>query len=284
MAQDVDQYTGSCLDFLRQDMDKELPIVAFQPDRQETEKTFLPVCSDPKEYLEILRGTREYGRMVQSRFEQALKAWKKISRGNKNYDVEVPTLDLSAEAFEETESFKQLFWNFYEKVLHLSYVEHQYPAEVCRAFEEYREAAKREILIFSAPKDKEEMIEVDRERSKKHDQVAEALVRAGIVKTYFVARVLTRAFLVDRGEDWITSARVADQQRVLRSLTDHLAISNFLTTVESQARAEDFSHESIVSIQGEFVKGHPGASFVEKGRFQAMPKLSVKPQGDQENF
>lgn len=283
MAEGVDNTTNISLKDIREHMNKEAPLGAHQPEDGETEKKFLPVCTDPREYLQILRETGEYRNTVIHRFISAKKAWQKISRGKEDY-IDSPSEEDVKVAFEDGESFKQLFWNFYEDVLHLSYEAKRYSPKLRQIFEEYRLAAKRELLTFNAGKNKEEMIKADRERSEKHDQVAEVLVQEGIAETKYIARILTRAFLVDLGEDWISSARVADQQRVLRNLNDSKSVANFLSMVELQARAERFSPERQSLIQEEYLKKQPKASFVEKGRFQQMPRLSIGAQGDQENL
>lgn len=267
MAEDVDSNTEVTLNVLRELMNERIPPVTFQPESREGEKEFLPVCSDPKEYLQILRGTSEYGRMVDGRFDSALKTWKRAFRGKVDY-FEPPTKDEVRATFEDSESFKQLFWNFCEGVLHLTYDKGQYSSKFCEAFEEYRIAARKELLTFATGKDRDEMTEADRERSKRHDKVAEVLVQDGVVGTKYLARILVRAFLVDLGEDNISSARVADQQRVLRNLaSDRRAVADYLGSVDLQAKAEEFFSERRSIIQEEYLKKHPGSSFVEKKQF-----------------
>lgn len=278
MTEGVDINTAECLSYLR----RRVGPVGFS--ESEAGEKFLPVCCEVKEYLSIFRKSGEYRQMVDSRFKSTQKKYKEISNFG-HYSDTPPTREEVVKAFEEGEPFKQLFWNFNERVLHLAYDPGKHSDKFNRLFDGYRVDAAASIAAVQKG-DRDEIIEKDRIRSESHNEVARQLVEDGIVgNEYLLARILVRAFLVDIGEDYIPSARLSDQLRRMRALPDREAVIRYHGEVSAETKeVKRFSPESIVQIREQFLKEHPQSSFVDGSIFTSPPPDWLKPQGDQENF
>ena len=257
-------------------------------ERVEEEKSleWLPCCDDPKEFLNLLRETLEYQKMTNERSKVVQQKFQAMKEELK--EELPPTREEVAQVFEGQEEFKQLFWDFYQDVLHLGYKKEKYSPDFRKAFNGYRLAVKESFEAVRKGKDQEKMFEKDRLRSLAHNEAARILVDEGIAPTELLARVIVRAFLVDIGCDYIPSARQADQLRILRSLPDRTTLVKFL--MESRRSKETgsvFSLERATGIQEEFFKVHQKEKidFVKRKNFFEEPAdLSgcLPPQGNQE--
>lgn len=278
MAEGVDSNTEECLKYMRGRIESG---VYFSVDAPEGEKQLIPVCCNAKEFLDILRNTSEFGRTVEKRFQNASKKLELI-KGLFPEEIELSKEEV-VKAYEQEESFKQLFWNFSEKALHLAYDPSHYSAEFNHLFGEYRVVAR--FSVEAAQKgDRDEIIEKDRVRSIGHNKAARQLVEDGLTETEYIARILVRAFLVDVGEDYIASARLSDQIRVLRALDSREAKVSYLARVQETGGVEEFSPESIFSIQQEFLQRHPQTAYANRLNYLSARSVNYQHQGDQENF
>lgn len=284
MTEGVDPGTQDILNTMRRRIEERLPVDIKIPN-PEKERAYLSVCCDFGEFLDILRDTQEYKGTIDSRLETAQARYGKLSQHDVLLTKEgLPKRDEIVTAYEGTEAFKQLFWNFYEDVLHLAYNPKSHSSRFNELFEEYRVVAMVSLEAAGRGADKDVIIEKDRQRSGVHDQTAEQLVKDNKAGTKYLARMAVRAFLVDVREDYIVSARLADQLRALRALPDGESRALYFAGAKGSEEAPEFSPETQASVRARFTRSHPGCRFVDKTVFKQPPSKSLKPQGDQENF
>lgn len=256
---------------------------------EEREKPeLLPCCDDPQEYLGFLRATSAYQGVVRERLTRAQGQFQEMPGGVRLGNP--PEYNEVAQVFEEREGFKKLFWDFYESVLHLKYNQERYSFSFRKAFEKYKLAVSESLGAVRNGRDEDTIREKDRLRSVAHNDAAEMLVDNGVVSTEFLARIIIRAFLVDVGCDYISSARLADRLRILRELPDRSALLRFLMSEPSTGGdIPFFSTEQARTLQEEFLRAHPNQAliYVEGKRFLRLPPdfltNCLPPQGDQEN-
>lgn len=281
MPEGVDDNTEECLSYVRNRLAGDLPLVGLS--ESEAGEKSLPVCCEVREYLGIFRGSGEYQQMVDSRFKSTQKRFREMNSFGHNDTP--PTREEVVKVFEEGEPFKQLFWNFNERVLHLAYVPGKHSDKFNQLFEDYRVKAAVSVMA-SQRGDREEIIGKDRIRSESHNRTAQQLVEDGVADTEYLARILVRAFLVDVGEDYVRSARLSDQLRRMRALQDdRQAVIKYHGEVSAETKdVKMFSSESIAQIREQFLKEHPHSSFIDGSIFTSLPSGWLNPQGDQENI
>lgn len=278
MTEGIDDTTKECLKLMRTRIEGRG--IHFQGDYDPSkEKQLIPACCDLREFLFILRSSDEYNRAVESRFQRARE--KAEETKGLFLDESKLTREEVASVYEQEESFKQLFWNFYEDVLHLSYDPNHYSSEFNRFFERYRVVAKLSVKAAQSG-DREEIIERDRIRSEGHNNAARQLVKDEVVETEYLARIPVRAFLVDIGEDYIASARLSDRIRILRALPTREARVRYYSEVGKAEEAEKFSPQSALRMQKKFLQAHPKAVYVDRAVYLTTTG-SISSQGDQEN-
>jgi hypothetical protein len=250
MAEGSDDNSESCLSFLRERLDRELP---FSLRREEEGEVYIPACDDVKKYLELLRSTLEYKKQLE-----------RIKRRAREPIEDREIIEL----FEESEAFKQLFWNFNGQVLHLSYNPDLFSNRFNKGFSDYIVGADESLFADGGGKDIDQMNEKDLERSRLHDEAARLLVAEGVVASNFIARFLLRAFLVDIGKDYISSARLSDRQRILRRVSDSKTVSNIIAEFNEITENPEihFSKERVAILRSGFLKNNQ-FHFVEKGKF-----------------
>ena len=275
MAEGVDPNTEYCLSLIRGKIEPRSGGVLSGKEREEGE-TKIPVCDDPKEFLDLLRGCSRYEEILNLRY-------KEVEARSKEGE-EMPTKEEVQKIFEEQELFKQLFWNFYQNVLHLSYKPENYTPEFREKFEKYKESVA--VSLYAAQKgDADEIKEKDLARSRCHDEAARQLVKDGLVETEFLGRILVRAFLVDEGKDYIDSARQADRIRRMRALDTEESRKRYLQSVEDEIKKYQISFDSqeVSEIRDKFLRKHPHAFWVAAGIYNQVPEVSP-PTTDQENY
>lgn len=237
---------------------------------------FLPSTDDVAVFWESLRLTAEYKEAICRRMEAAKKS---------PYYLRNPVSEVEVvEAFEGTEEFKSMFWDFNEDCLHLAYNPEKLPQEFRAKFEEYKQSVYASLRSIEEGKNIETMRAKDMARSEAHNKVAQVLVSSGLVSTEFLGRMTVRAFLVDSGMDYISSARQADLLRRLRDAQDTKTIARALSDGISSRRVKVFAPERAIAIREKFssfgivrradyLNPKPTSSFVNL----------LPPQGDQEN-
>ena len=281
MAEGVDNNTETCLNFIRGRIERSLPEV--NPFSSETGRVYLPLCLDVKEYFGLLRTSSEYTQTVNEKLANAKMKREELKERAGWIEGEDPTREEIITIYEKDESFKQLFWNFNEEVLHLGYDLNKYSAKFNSLFMKYRVLAKQSVSATIGG-GKEEIISKDRDRSIGHDEAARQLVEDSVIESEYLARIVVRSFLIDIGEDSVKSARLSDRLRTLRTLESDEARIRYYATAEEAGRVPRFSTESRFEIQNDFLQAHPECLFVKKQDFLYDTQAGLRPQGDQENY
>lgn len=213
---------------------------------------FIPSTSSVDIFLDTLRSTTEYQRIISQRYSKAeeiseLSVY--VAGDNLVTEREV------AEAYEETEEFKALFWDFNEDCVHLAYNPASLPIEFNKAFEDYKKSVYESLRSVEEAGGVESIRAKDHNRSGHHNEAARVLVDKGLVASEFVGRIIVRAFLVDIGMDYVKSARLGDLQRRLRDAPDRRSLAKAIETdIHLNRKNKFFSLERAKEIQEEFCR------------------------------
>lgn len=274
MADGVDVNTESCLNMIRERLKNNLPASIAGSRENEQGERFIPVCCDSREYLEILRGTKEYGEIIDQRFQFAIRTFEKTPRFRDSLpDFPPPTREEVIEVYEsDSPLFKELFWNFYQEVLHLSFAKERYSKRFNEAFSEYQSKIFSSRSVANSG-DVEDTSNKDFIVSQAHNKAAMMLVEDGVSPNEIQARMIIRAFLLDLGMDTMTSARKADFTRQFADLPDDASRRYLLKQADLQ-NVPTFSAESKHDVHVAFEKKHPDAPVIDPSLFtlDSIPK------------